>query len=135
MKIIESKECNKNNKIKKEEAWQWVWDNYKAKFGDGKRSLKNLKDVWKRMKLTAKAEYHVVNKPKTGGGPPQPQPSAISAIIKQICSQEFIQMRNDFDNGSCIDGNEAVDLVLNHQAIPLFSQSSANVLHHLLQQP
>ena len=57
--------------------------------------MKNLKDVWKRIKLTAKAEYHVVDKPKAAGGPPPPpQPSAISAIIKQICPQEFIQMRN-----------------------------------------
>ena len=85
VKVIESKECNKNNKIKKEDAWMWVWENYKAKFGDGKRSLKNMKDVWKRMKPTAKAEYMVVNKPKTGGGPPPPP------IIKEICPQEFLQ--------------------------------------------
>ena len=93
--IIESKECNKNNKMMKEEAWQWVLENFQAKFGEGKRSLKNLKGVWKRMKLTAKAEYHVVNKLKAAGGPPPPpQPSAISAIMKQICPQEFIQIRN-----------------------------------------
>ena len=76
--IIEDKRSDGNAHKKKKEAWQKVIGGFIAIFGT--RTLAQLKEAWKRLKISAKNDRSTFDREKrgTGGGPPPKEPSAIS---------------------------------------------------------
>ncbi|XP_072182077.1 uncharacterized protein [Diadema setosum] len=100
----------KTNEEKKK-AWEEITGLLQAKFGQ-KWSTAQIVDQWKRLRINAKKEMSSYQKEcqKTGGGPPPVPPSSISTMIKDMCPQDFLQMRNPFDDDASVN-NEAVTVL------------------------
>ena len=97
--IIEDKRSGGNAHKKKKEAWQKVIDGFIAIFGTT-RTLAQLKEAWKRLKISAKKDWSRFDREKrgTGGGPPPKEPSAISIQLRDLIPREFMVLDNQFDD-------------------------------------
>ena len=97
--ILESKKSDSNSQKKKTVAWAEVHREHTASYGQI-RTLKKIKDQWRRMKITAKKEVSEYQKERkrTGGGPEPPEPKKISVMIKELLPLDFVQIINPFDD-------------------------------------
>jgi len=103
--VIEDRKTNAGINRKKAVAWGKVQSLFATKFGVESRSLKQLKEQWKYMKLISKRTISAYEKlrAKTGGGPPPTPPTSIDLEIKDMIPSEFRQLNNPFDDDSQYD--------------------------------
>ena len=82
-------------------AWEALVQSFHAKFGK-RWSATQIKDQWKKIRINAKKDYSNFAREsrKTGGGPPPPEPSNLTIIAKELCPNDFVQLKNPFDDDS-----------------------------------
>ncbi|XP_046573127.1 uncharacterized protein LOC124281145 [Haliotis rubra] len=97
--IIEDKRCDANALKNKSTAWGRIKVSFQGRFGINIDTDK-LKQLWKRLKLTAKRELRNYEKElkKTGGGPPPKDVSNVSHRIISRIPREFEQLTNPYDD-------------------------------------
>ena len=110
IKVLENKKTDYHSNQAKRQAWSWIEENFKAKFGI-KRDLHAMKLLWKRLKQNTKSE---VNKYKTsirrtGGGSPPPPVSSIATTIQEMIPNDFNSIMNPFDDDSTMLQENAND--------------------------
>ncbi|XP_063971326.1 uncharacterized protein LOC129262055 [Lytechinus pictus] len=101
--IIEKKRNDFQANSAKIGAWEEIFSEFRARYGE-RRSLKELREQWKRIKLAGKAEWADFSKKRrmTGGGEPPHQPSDISVLLRDMVPQEFSQIINEYDDDAGI---------------------------------
>lgn len=124
---IENKKTDFQANSAKNQAWAEVHLKFKATYGEV-RTIKCLKDQWKRTKQAAKKEMSSwkAESTKTGGGPAPPPLSDMTQTISRLCPREFNSMSNKFDDDAGIsDGltpEEFLSPTLTATSMPCLSQ-------------
>ncbi|XP_041481853.1 uncharacterized protein LOC121429023 [Lytechinus variegatus] len=101
--IIEKKRNDFQANSAKIRAWEEIFGEFRARYGE-RRSLKEIRDQWKRIKLAGKAEWADFSKKRrmTGGGEPPHQPSDLSVLVRDMVPNEFSQILNEYDDDAGI---------------------------------
>ena len=104
IKIIEYKNNQSIVNRRKQSQWMKIHAAFCAKYGD-LRTLKQLKEQWKQMKVSAKKTFSERKKEasKSGGGHPPPDSTAVDTEIYELIPAEFQQMCNPFDDDASSD--------------------------------
>ena len=84
--IVESKKTDASSVKEKEKEWSKIENDFKARSGIP-RDVKNLKFLWKRLKIDAKKKDAASKREvrRTGGGLPQ-NPLALSPVSERVVS-------------------------------------------------
>ncbi|XP_041481455.1 uncharacterized protein LOC121428709 [Lytechinus variegatus] len=80
-------------------AWVEIFGEFFARYGE-RRSMKEIQDQWKRIKLAGKAEWADFSKKRRmmGGGESPHQPSDLSVFLREMVPNEFSQILNEYDD-------------------------------------
>lgn len=120
--VIENKRITLSaNSIKNEV--EEILCNFQSRFGE-KRNLKQIKELWKRIKLQAKKEYRIYNDDirKTGGGPPPKDLSYFTQNLLNIIPGEFTQHYNMYDGDS-----EAIERPIQNENVSICNPANQPV--------
>nr|XP_054752886.1 uncharacterized protein LOC129258679 [Lytechinus pictus] len=123
--IIEKKRNDFQANSAKIGAWEEIFREFRARYGE-RRSLKELRDQWKRIKLAGKAEWADFSKKRrmTGGGEPPHQPSGLSVQIPR-----FRPLLTQYNVKSC-RSEPTLSTITDATSIhPSFTSASSHALH------
>lgn len=97
--VLEEKKTDAKSSFQKQKVWQDIKESCMSVHGVS-RDIDGLKSMWKRLKLTAKAEIREYKKHKkgTGGGPSADEPSFLSKRIEELLPLEFTALNNPYDD-------------------------------------
>ncbi len=97
--VVNDKGNDTNSNKKKAWGWDRIYEAFVAKYGN-KRSLKELKEKWKRMKMASKKNAAEFRKDqiKTGGGPGSVVLNRETLEIQAMCPSDFVAINNEFDD-------------------------------------
>jgi hypothetical protein len=96
--IIENRATLNRTSGDKDRAWEELTLHYNTVAGQGSKTQKQLRDMWRNMKAKAKtdvAEYRRLSR-GTGGGP-APQLNGISELVVNLIPQQLYGLVNNFD--------------------------------------
>ncbi|XP_063965007.1 uncharacterized protein LOC135156439 [Lytechinus pictus] len=99
--IIEKKENDFQANLAKIRAWEEIFGEFRARYGE-RRSIKEIRDQWKRIKLAGKAEWTDFSKKRRMTGEPPQQPSDLSVHLRDMVPNEFAQILNEYDDDAGI---------------------------------
>ncbi|XP_063970795.1 uncharacterized protein LOC135157799 isoform X3 [Lytechinus pictus] len=107
--VICNKETHHRANEAKKDAWNAVHDQFTQRFGK-KWTVAQMKELWKRQRITAKKEYGEYRRKtrQTGGGPPPSPLKATTILIKEILPYDFIQLHNPYDDDVVLENDQAI---------------------------
>ena len=85
---------------RKREAWNKVTSDFNEKYPERKRTEEQIKDFWRRAKVSAKKEkaQNTRSKAKTGGGPPSKEISEESELVLMAIGTFNDPIKSMFDD-------------------------------------
>ncbi len=109
--IIENKKNDGRMIGKKEEAWQDICKIFGSRHGVNKRTVKQLKALWKNMKGKAKKAIATERREriKTGGGKADDTMDSVSQKINVMMPQQMNSLSNPYDDDADLHGDVAYD--------------------------
>ena len=121
VKFIEDKRTDGETNRKKTAAWQEVHRSFTEMYGKVPRTLKQLKDQWKHMKISAKKNFsHCQKKGAEAGEPPPRAPSELDTEVHLLLKAETKQLDDDEDED---DDNENIGPPLHGESTESESKS------------
>ena len=100
---IENKKTDYHTNKKKTSAWENVITKFNSQSGK-KRSPKQIKDLWKRLKINAKKNVssYKRNSSQTGGGKKPPEPDDLSNSVMELCKGDLNDLDNPYDDDAAM---------------------------------
>lgn len=98
--VITSKKTDAGSLKEKQLKWEQLTTEFNANSQMSRRTVKNLKDLWKNLKNRAKSvnAERVREQRKTGGGPPRTdQQDPLVDIVTAIVPNEIKSLENSYD--------------------------------------
>jgi hypothetical protein len=97
--ILENKKTDSYTNKKKQQAWTQILANFNSR-SDCKRTVTQIKGIWKRMKIKAKKDVaqHRKSQKITGGGEEEAVPDEISQAIVELLPGDFKTPHNPYDD-------------------------------------
>ncbi|XP_062584822.1 myb/SANT-like DNA-binding domain-containing protein 3 [Saccostrea cucullata] len=109
--IIENKQNDGRMVSKKNTEWINIEKEFNSRHGVNKRTITQLKSLWKNLKARTKSAVAKErrDKIKTGGGPSGKSLDKISSTISEMLPQQINSLRNPYDDDASLHGDEPED--------------------------
>ncbi|XP_062619358.1 myb/SANT-like DNA-binding domain-containing protein 3 [Saccostrea cucullata] len=109
--IIENKQNDGRMVSKKNTEWINIEKEFNSRHGVNKRTIIQLKSLWKNLKARTKSAVAKErrDKRKTGGGPSGKSLDKISSTISEMLPQQIFSLQNPYDDDASLHGDEPED--------------------------
>jgi hypothetical protein len=106
--IIENKQNDGRMISKKNAEWSNIEKEFNSRYGINKRSLTQLKSLWKNLKARTKSVVAKERRErkKTGGEPAENNLDRISCTIIEMLPQQINSLENPYDDDASHHGDE-----------------------------
>lgn len=107
--VLVEKKTDAKSSFQKQKVWQDIKESCMSVHGVS-RDIDRLKGMWKRLKLTAKAQIREYKRHKkgNGGGPSADEPSFLSKAIQELLPLEFTALNNLYDDDELPEPTERI---------------------------
>lgn len=109
--IIENKQNDGRMVSKKNTEWTNIEKEFNSRHGVNKRTITQLKSLWKNLKARTKSAVAKERreKKKTGGGPAGKSLDKIASTISEMLPQQINSLQNQYDDDASLHGDEPDD--------------------------